>query len=80
MHLGNGGVVRIAHVRLAVGEEVVDDHSDDGEEEDNKTPEDLVRDGAVGLEDLDCRFVSIIRAAGVHGDTHSRQGCREPKR
>ena len=53
MHLGNRGVVRVAHVRLAVGEEVVDDHSDDGEEEDDETPEDLVRDGAVRLKDLD---------------------------
>lgn len=39
---------------LAVGEEVVDDHADDREEEDNKSPEDLVGDWAVGLEDLDC--------------------------
>ncbi|OIC48785.1 hypothetical protein A7L03_18955 [Acinetobacter baumannii] len=38
---------------LAVGEEVVDDHSDDGEEEDDKGPEDLVGDGTVGLEDFD---------------------------
>lgn len=41
-------------MRLAVGEEVVDDHSDDGEEEDNETPEDLVGDGTVRLKDLDC--------------------------
>jgi hypothetical protein len=60
MHLGNRGVVRVAHVRLAVGEEVVDDHSDDGEEEDNQTPKDLVRDGAVRLKDLNCTFVSTI--------------------
>ena len=38
----------------AVGEEVVDDHSDDGEEEDDESPDDLVDDRAVGLEDLDC--------------------------
>jgi hypothetical protein len=38
---------------LAVREEVVDDHADNGEEEDNKSPNDLVRDGAVRLEDLD---------------------------
>jgi hypothetical protein len=61
MHLGNRGVVRVAHVRLAVGEEVVDDHSDDGEEEDNETPENLVRHGAVRLENLDCTFVSTIK-------------------
>lgn len=41
-------------MRLAVGEQVVDDHSDNGEEEDDETPEDLVGNGAVRLEDLDC--------------------------
>jgi rhodanese-related sulfurtransferase len=40
-------------VGLAVGEEVVDDHSDDGEEEDNEGPKHLVRYRTVGLEDLD---------------------------
>jgi hypothetical protein len=40
-------------VGLTVGEEVVDDHADDGEEEDNKCPDDLARNGAVGLENLD---------------------------
>jgi hypothetical protein len=34
-------------VSLAVGEEVVDEHADDGEEEDNQGPEDLVGHGAV---------------------------------
>jgi hypothetical protein len=47
-------VARVSHVRLAVREEVVDDHSDNGEEEDNETPEDLVGEGAVRLKDLDC--------------------------
>ena len=37
---------------LAVGEQVVDDHADDGEEEDDEGPDDLAGDGAVGLEDL----------------------------
>lgn len=41
-------------VGLTVGEEVVDDHADDGEEEDDECPKHLVGDGAVGLEDLDC--------------------------
>jgi hypothetical protein len=49
LHVGNG---LVGVVSLAVGEEVVDEHSDDGEEEDNKSPKDLVGDGAVGLEDL----------------------------
>lgn len=35
-----------------VGEEPVDDHADDGEEEDDEAPEELVRGGAVRLEDL----------------------------
>ena len=39
---------------LTVGEEVVNDHADDGEEEDNKGPDDLAGDGAVRLEDLNC--------------------------
>ena len=39
-------------VSLAVGEEVIDEHADNGEKEDNKSPEDLVGDGAVRLEDL----------------------------
>jgi hypothetical protein len=37
-----------------VREEVVDEHSDDREEEDEQAPEDFVGYGAVGLEDLDC--------------------------
>ena len=40
-------------MRLAVREEVVDQHADDGEQEDEEGPEDFVRDGAVGLDDLD---------------------------
>lgn len=38
---------------LAVGEQVVNEHADNGEEEDDETPEDLVGNGTVGLEDLD---------------------------
>jgi hypothetical protein len=44
----------IGVVSGAVGEDVVDEHSDDGEEEDNESPDDFVSDGAVALEDLDC--------------------------
>lgn len=44
----------IGVVSLAIGEEVVDDHSDNREEEDNQSPNDLVGYGAVGLEDLNC--------------------------
>jgi hypothetical protein len=45
-------------VSLAVGEQVVDNHSDDGEQEDDETPKDLVGNGTVRLEDLDCDTVS----------------------
>ena len=37
---------------LAVAEEVVDEHADDGEEEDNECPDELVGDRTVRLEDL----------------------------
>lgn len=37
-----------------VGEEEVDDETDDGEDEDTQAPEQLVDGRAVGLEDLDC--------------------------
>jgi hypothetical protein len=47
-------------VLLAVGEEVVDEHADNREEEDKQAPEDLVWYRAVGLENLDCcEFVSM---------------------
>ena len=39
---------------LAVGEEVVDDHADDGEEENDESPEDFVGYRALGIENLDC--------------------------
>lgn len=42
---------------LPVGEEEVDGHADDGEEEDHETPDQLVDGRAVGLEDLDCRVI-----------------------
>ena len=51
LHVGNG---LVGVVRRAVGEEVVDEHADYGEEEDDKSPEDLVWHGAVRLEDLNC--------------------------
>jgi len=51
LNVGDG---LIGVVSLAVGEEVVDEHADNWEEEDDKSPEDLVGDGAVWLEDLNC--------------------------
>jgi hypothetical protein len=50
LDVGNG---LVGVVSLAVGEDVVDDHADNREEEDDKGPENLVGDGAVRLEDLD---------------------------
>lgn len=48
------GLVRPAAVVLGtVREEPVDDHADDGEQEDDQAPEKLVQRWAVGLEDLD---------------------------
>lgn len=38
----------------AVGEQVVDNHADDGEKEDDERPEDLLTRAAVGLDDFDC--------------------------
>ena len=51
LHVGDG---LVGVVRRAVGEEVVDEHADYGEEEDDKGPENLVWHGAVRLEDLNC--------------------------
>jgi hypothetical protein len=38
----------------AVREEPVDDHANNGEEEDDEAPRELVQRRTVGLEDLDC--------------------------
>lgn len=43
----------------AVGKEPVDHHADNGEEEDDQAPEELVDRRAVGLEDLDYGAVSV---------------------
>lgn len=53
--LGGNGLVSV--VGMAVGEEVIDEHADDGKEEYDESPDDLVGYGAVGLEDLNCRTV-----------------------
>ena len=47
---------------LAVGEEVVDEHADHREQEDDESPENLVGDGAVRLEDLNCGTNTSARA------------------
>lgn len=64
---------------LAVGEQVVDNHSDNGEEEDDETPEDLVGNGAVRLKDLDCAKLSVIDESRSWARTYSRQGYQGPR-
>ena len=57
----------------AVGEEPVDDHAADGEEEDDEAPGELVQGRAVGLEDLNCkgRDISGCRETeGTAGEAH----------
>ena len=46
-------------MRLAVREQPVDDDADDGEDEDNKAPQQLVRGRAARLEDLNCAATSV---------------------
>lgn len=53
-HLGKRLVRAAAVVLGTVGEEPVNDHSDNGEEENDQTPEQLVNRRAVGFQDLDC--------------------------
>lgn len=53
---------------LAVAEDEVDDGTDDGKEEDDNCPEELMRDGAAGLEELNCRgcqYLAMISRAVV---------------
>jgi hypothetical protein len=54
-------------VLSTVAEEVVDDHADNGEEEDDEAPEDLVQRWAVGLDNLNCSLVSKAAPAGKSG-------------
>jgi hypothetical protein len=66
-------------VSLAVGEQVVDDHSDNGEEEDDEAPEDLVGNGAVRLKDLDYATLSVIDQSYKKSATYSKRGYQGPK-
>ena len=43
----------------AVGEEVVNEHADEREQEDDQAPYDFVQRWAVRLDDLDCSRVSM---------------------
>jgi len=52
VHLCNALISTTAGVAGAVGEEIVENESENWEEEDYEKPEDFVRDRAAGLEDL----------------------------
>jgi len=41
-------------VGLAIREEIIDNHADNGKEEDDKRPKHLVGNRAIRLENLDC--------------------------
>lgn len=58
LHLRRNGLVTAGVVRSTVGEEIVEEHADKREDEDDETPEDLVDRGAVGLDDLNCGSVN----------------------
>lgn len=61
---------------LAVAEEVVDDQTDDWEQEDKNTPQQLLRNWAVGLENLDCIMRKLLslgsKIATRRATTHGR--------
>lgn len=58
MPLGNRLVSSAPLVGGAVREEPVNDHADDGEDEDDETPKQLVRRGTVRLQDLNWKGMS----------------------
>lgn len=43
-------------MRLSVREQEVDDHADDGEQEDDETPDELIGDGPVRFQNFDCSY------------------------
>lgn len=51
-------------MRLAVGEEPVDDDATDGEDEDEQAPEELLERWAVRFEDLNCGRCVSLRVVG----------------
>ena len=59
-------------VGLPVGEEEVDDHADDREQEDDEAPDELLHRRAVGLEDLDCAQVVSACFESVRRVDHVR--------
>jgi len=52
--LWNGFVTSSSLVSGTVGEQKVDDSTDDREQEDEKTPKYFVRNLSIGLQDLNC--------------------------
>lgn len=49
----------------AVGEEVVDEHANEREEEDNQAPDNFVQRRAVRLDDLNCTRISAALSCRV---------------
>ncbi len=62
-HLHNWLVPSPSIVARAVREEIIEDQTQDREEEDNQAPQNLVHWWAVALEDLDCLAVSLCSQA-----------------
>lgn len=54
-------------MRFAVREQVIDDHANNGEEEDNKAPDELVDRRAVRFDDLD--YADKDQYASSYGTT-----------
>ena len=54
LQLCNAFITTTTSVAGTVGEEIVEDESENWEEEDDEEPKDLVGDWAAGLEDLNC--------------------------
>jgi len=63
LRLSNSLVATTIMLRT-VGEEVIDKHSADGEDENKETPEELVRDRAVRFKDLNCEKWSVLALGG----------------
>lgn len=73
--LRGNGFVAARVVFGAVREEVVDEHSDEGEEEDDKAPDDLVERRAVGLDDLNYARLAMRRASQYETGRKGRTPC-----
>lgn len=75
----NNSLIPVAVVPLlTVGKKPVDDDTADGEDEDEDGPQELVADGAAGLEDLDWKLAlvhCVLRWWPGYGVAYSTRGC-----